>query len=429
VRRLQDASLTQARRRIPGTMSRDSDEFPGGSRGPSRARPPGAQGASRGGVRPDDADGNAEQTDYQAGSGRNAGSDAPFGGYPFGNQQQQSRGGWGSKFTGGPRFLGLPVNLIYTLGAAFIGLIFIGAVCGRPATTGSVAGQVKGLNADRTLTTLAGAQLVLRGSGQTYTTTSTEVPANAEGEAAYNYRFENVPAGTYAMAVTPPAGSTYQPEENVSFKVEGGQLFPQSVMLLAQGIQKPRQLAQNELQPGEAGGYVNDRGERVVYQQGGGFDSSDALLMYLLWRNPPLWGYGAPPVIYAPSGTSSSNYRVADPPSSSRSGQTVTQQKPQTPGQGSTRPSGSTGVTGSGPNTSSGSSRPSDAVAPAQSNPSTSTGSGSSSGNSGANTSTQTKPSVSAPSQGTTRPSSSSSSPSRSSAPSRSSGSSGGGRR
>ena len=404
-------------------MSRDSDEFPGGSRGPSRARPPGAQGASRGGVRPDESTTDDDYGNYQSGtSGRNAGSDAPFGGYPFGNQQQQrSRGGWGSFFTGGPRFLGLPVNLIYTLGAAFIGLIFFGAVCARPAATGTVAGQVKGLNADQTLTSLAGAQMVLRGNGQTYTTTSTDVPANAEGEAAYNYRFENVPAGNYVLAVTPPAGSTYQPEDNLTFKVEGGQLFPQSVMLLAQGIQKPRQLAQNELQPGEAGGYVNSRGERVVYQQGSGFDSSDALLMYLLWRNPPMWGYGAPPVIYAPTGGSTSGYRVADPPSSTRSGQTITQQRPSTPGQGSTRPSGSTGVTGSGPNTSSGSTtRPSDALAPAQTKPSTSTGGSGS-------TTTTTRPNT--PSQGTTRPSSSTTSPSRSSAPSRSSGSSGGGRR
>jgi hypothetical protein len=409
-------------------MSRDSNEFPGGSRGPSRPRPPGAQGASRGGFRPDESDGNPDPQGYQerAGSRSSTDGDAPFGGYPFGNQNQQSRSRKSSFFSGGPRFLGLPVNLIYTLGAALIGLIFIGAVCGRPATTGSVAGQVKGLNADNSIATLAGAQLVLRGSGgQTVSTTSTDVPADATGEAAYNYRFENVPTGTYSMAVTPPAGSTFQPEQDISFKVEGGQLFPQSVMLLAQGIQKPRQLAANELQPGEAGGYVNGQGQRVVYQNNG-FDSSDALLMYLLWRNPPGWGYGAPPVIYAPSG-SNTGYRVADPPSSSRSGQTVTQQRPQTAGQGATRPSGSTGVTGAGPNTSSGSSsRPPDAVAPSQSNPSTG-----SSGSSGANTSTQTRPSTapSTGSQGASRPSTSTSRPSSSSAPSRSSGSSGGGRR
>jgi hypothetical protein len=403
-------------------MSRDSDEVPGGSRGPSRPRPPGAQGASRGGFRPDDSDGNFDANESYGKTGNQTG-EPPLGGYPFGSQQSRG-GGRRSFFSGGPRFLGLPVNLIYTLGAMLIGIVFLGAVCGRPAATGSVAGQVKGLNADRSLATLAGAQLVLRGSGQTYTATSTDVPADAEGEAAYNYRFENVPAGNYVMSVTPPAGSTYQTEDNIPFKVEGGQLFPQSVMLLDQGIQKPRQLAQDELRDGEAGGYVNDRGERVVYQQGGGFDASDALLMYLLWRNPPGFGYYSPPIIYSPRGSSTSSYRVADPPSSTRSGQTVTQQKPVTPGQGSTRPSGSTGVTGAGPSTSSGSSsRPSDAVAPSQSNPS----SGSSS--SGSNTSTQTRPSVSAPSQGATRPSSSSSSPARSSAPSRSSGSSGGGRR
>lgn len=405
-------------------MSRDSDEFPGGSRGTSRPTPPGAQGASRGGFRPDDSDGNFDADDaYTRPTNPNFG--ATNGGNPFGNKRPG--GGWRSFFGGGPHFLGLPVNLIYTLGAMLIGIVFLGAVCGRPTATGTVAGQVKGLNADKTLTTLAGAQLVLRGSGQTYSATSSNVPPDAEGEAAYNYRFESVPAGNYVMSVTPPSGSSYQSEDSITVKVEGGELFPQSVMLLAQGIQKPRALTANELRDGEAGGYVNERGERVVYQNGG-FDASDALLMYLLWRNPPGFGYYSPPIIYSPGGSSTSSYRVADPPSSTRSGQTITQQRPVTQGQGSTRPSGSTGVTGAGPNTSSGSSsssRPSDAVAPSQSNPS----SGSSSSGSNTSTQTQTRPSVSAPSQGVTRPSSSSSSPSRSSAPSRSSGSSSGGRR
>ncbi|MCC7370439.1 MAG: hypothetical protein IT306_18590 [Chloroflexi bacterium] len=417
-------------------MNRDSDEYPSGARRPSRSGPGGAQGASRGGFQPTD-DERAGHTSQQGWSGRPGQHDAPFGGYPFGNENQgRQRRGPGSFFTGGPRFLGLPVNLIYTLGAMLIGIVFIGAVCGRPTATGSVAGQVKGLNADRTLVTLASATLTLRGNGQTLTTTSTEVPADAAGEAAYNYRFENVPRGSYSLSVTPPAGSTFQAEENITFDVQGGQLFPQSVMLLAQGMQKPRPLNANELNSGETAGYINERGERVVSHQGSGFDASDALLMYLLWRNPPMWGYSSPPVIISsPSNAPSSSYRVSDPPSSSRSGQTVTQQKPTTPGQGSTRPSGSTGVTGAGPNTSSGSSsssRPSDAVAPSQGQPSTAPGS------SGANTSTQprtstgtgssssgsqttTRPSV--PSQGSTRPSSSGSSPSRSS------GSSGGGRR
>jgi hypothetical protein len=397
-------------------MSRDPEEFSGS--GPRASRPR-AQGASRGGVRPDDLPGSDDGFDRQEyrGSSRDERQDPPFGGYPFGSQQRRSRG-WGSFFTGGPRFLGLPVNLVYTLGAMLIGIVFLGAVCGRPTTAGSVAGQVMGLNADRSLTPLAGAQLALRGSGETYTTVSTEAPADAQGEAAYNYRFENVPPGQYTLTVVPPPGAAFQPEDDIAFEVKSGQLFPQSVMLLAQGMQKPRALTQNELQPGEAGGYVNERGERVVYQQGSGFDASDALLMYLLWRNPPFWGYGAPPVVYTPGGTSSSSYRVADPPSSSRSGQTVTQQRPSTPGQGSTRPSGSTGVTGSGPNTSgSSSTKPSDALAPAQAKPSTGTG----------GSQTTTRPNT--PSQGTTRPSSSTSSPSRSTAPSRSSGSSGGGRR
>jgi hypothetical protein len=421
-------------------MSSHPDGNPGGSQGSSstnRPGQPGAQGASRGGVQPDDTPHEDERTDederQSAGQRRssydpNAAYDrgrsdggAPFGGYPFtGSQSRRSSGGWRTYLGGDARFLGLPVGLIYALGAALIAIVFVGAVCGAPTKTGSVAGQVKQLNADRSVATLAGAALTLRGGGNTYTTTSTEVDPSAEGEAAYNYRFENVPPGNYALSVTPPAGATLQSEDDLNLKVESGQLFPQSVMLLDQSIQKPRQLAQNELQAGEAGGYVDDRGQRHTYQQGSGFDASDALLMYLLWRNPPGWGYGAPPVIVSSPG--SSNYRVANPPSQTRTGQTVTQQRPSTPGQGSTRPSSGSGATGSAPSRTSGSGD-GDAVAP-------STGASSGS-NTGSNTSTQTKPStsVSAPSQGASRPSSSSSSPSRSSAPSRSSGSSGGGRR
>ena len=411
-------------------MSSHPDGNPGGSQGSSRTNRPGAQGASRGGVQPDATPDDDERqsagerrSQYDPNAAYDRGSDggAPFGGYPFtGSQSRGGSGGWRSHLDSA-KFLGLPVGLIYALGAALIAIVFIGAVCGAPTKTGSVAGQVKQLNADRSVTTLAGAELTLRGGGNTYTTTSTDVDPTAEGEAAYNYRFENVPPGNYALSVKPPAGASLQPEEDLNLKVESGQLFPQSVMLLAQGIQKPRQLAQNELQPGEAGGYVDDKGQRHTYQQGSGFDASDALLMYLLWRNPPGWGYGAPPVIVSSPG--SSNYRVANPPSQTRSGQTVTQQRPSTPGQGSTRPSSGSGATGSAPSRTSGAGD-SDAVAP-------STGSsGSSSGsNTGSNTSTQTKPSTSTGSQGASRPSSSSSSPSRSSAPSRSSGSSGGGRR
>jgi len=41
--------------------------------------------------------------------------------------------------------------------------------------------------------------------------------------------------------------------------------------------------------------------------KGSGFDATDALLLYLLWRNPPGFGYGAPPIIVSnPGGFSSS---------------------------------------------------------------------------------------------------------------------------
>jgi hypothetical protein len=415
-------------------MSFNPDGPSGGSQGSSRSNPRGAQGAARGGVGSDDAADESERRSYdpdaaydRTGRPSSSGDNNPFGGSQYGRRS----GGWRSFLGGDAKFLGLPVGLIYAIGGAIIALVFIGAVCGSPAAAGSVAGQVKQLSADRTVTTLAGAQLTLRGSGQTFTTTSTDVDPNAEGEAAYNYRFENVPPGKYALTVAPPAGAALQTEDNLDLEVKSGQLFPQSVMLLAQGIQKPRQLAQNELQPGEAGGYVDDRGQRHGYQQGG-FDASDALLMYLLWRNPPYWGYGAPPVIInSPGGSTASNYRVADPPSQTRTGQAVTQQKPSTPGQGSTRPSSGSGATGSAPSRTSGSG---DAVAPSTGTGSSGSSSGSGTGSSTSRPSTGTGSSVSAPSapsQGATRPSSSSSSPARSSAPapSRSSGSSGGGRR
>jgi hypothetical protein len=425
-------------------MTSNPGETPRVGQGATGRTPPGSQGASRGGVQPDDSpdggerrstfDPNAAYDRGRYASGPGGGTGAPFGGYPFrGSSSRSGSGGWWSKF-GDTKFLGLPVGLIYALGAAILLMVFVGAVCGAPTKTGSVAGQVKQLGADRSVSTLAGAQLTLRGGGQTYTTTSTDVDPNAEGEAAYNYRFENVPPGNYALEVKPPAGANLQPEDGLNLEVKSGQLYPQSVMLLAQGVQKPRQLAQNELQPGEAGGYVDGNGQRHTYTQNGGFDASDALLMYLLWRNPPGWGYGAPPVIVSsPGGSSSSSYRVYDPPTQTRSGQTVTQ-RPTPPGPGATRPRSGSGATGSAPSRSSG--QP-DAVAP-------STGTGSSSGSNtgtGSSSSTQTKPSTSsgtgsstttrpsAPSQGASRPSSSTSSPSRSSAPSRSSGSSGGGRR
>jgi hypothetical protein len=396
------------------------------SQGSARPTPPGgqagSQGASRGGrapdTEPDDRfdDRSDERTYYtppRGGAGTRRGGSGQRGS-GFASWLPGGRGGSGT-------FFGIPLTIIYLIGASIIGLVFIGAVCSPRTTTGSVAGQVKALGSDRQVASLPGAQVIVRSPSNTWTTVTTDVPDDATGEAAYNYRIENLPAGNYTMAVTPPAGSDLQPEGDINFKVESGQLFPQSVLLLAQGIQKPRPLAPSEVEPGQVG-YINDRGERVVYQQGG-IDATDVLLLYLLWRQPPLYGYGAPPIIYTGSRGSTStgsNYRVEPPPTTTRSGQTVTQRPPSVPGQGSTRPSGSSGSTGAGPTYNSGA-------------PSTGSGSSTSSGSSSSGSSTTTRPS--SPSQGATRPSSGSSS---SSSPSSSSGSrssssgsrsSGGGRR
>jgi len=269
----------------------------------------GSQGASRGGQQPDAPPGGRPDSEWSNRPGW-----SPSGGRTGSFGSWLPRGGSGGSRT----FLGLPVALIYVIAVVMISFVFLGAVCSRPVRNGSVAGQVKALSEDRQVSTLSGAQVILRGVKDTYTTVSSDAPADATGESAYNYRFENVPPGKYTMAVTPPAGSNLQPEDNVTLEVESGELFPQSVMLLAQGIQKPRPLSPSELEPGQTG-YINDRGERVTYQQGSGFDATDALLLYLLWRNPPAYGYGAPPVIISSPGssttTSSSNYRVDPPPS------------------------------------------------------------------------------------------------------------------
>src|SRR6266496_1766116 len=365
-----------------------SGESKAGSAGTQGASRGGAQGATRGArqpdPRPDDAQrgGQDERSSWNAGTGR--GTDP-------------SRvADWLPK-SGSTTFLGLPLALIYVVGVSVLGLVFLGAVCSRPVANGSVAGQVKALGTDRQVSTLAGAQVVLRSTKETYTAVSTDTPADATGDAAYNYRFENVPAGKYTMAVTPPGGSNLQPEDNINLEVQSGQLFPQSVMLLAQGIQKPRPLAPSEVEPGQTG-YINDRGERVVYQQGSGFDATDALLLYLLWRNPPTFGYGAPPIIVSNPGgfstgtsssSSTSSYRVEPPPTTSRNGQAVTQRPPSVPGQGSTRPNSSTGATGStgaGPTYNSGSSGTSSSGAttgPGSSSSSSSSSSGSATNSSG----------------------------------------------
>ncbi|MFN8526240.1 MAG: hypothetical protein U0821_24335 [Chloroflexota bacterium] len=295
------------------------------------------------------------------------------------------------------------------------------AGCRAPGP-GSVSGQIKAIGADGAVKTLAGAQIILRGQRDTFTAVSNDPGESATGTAAYNYKLDKVPAGRYTMAVTPPADAGLQPESDITLEVKADELYPQSVLLLPTGIAKPRPLAPSELNAGETG-YVNSQGQRVVYQ-GGGIDATDIMLMYLLWHNPPMYGYGAPPVIITGGyGSSTPTYRVDPPPTtSSTGGQTITQRAPSVPGQGSTRPS-SAPSTGSAPTYRS----PSNTGSGSTSGSTSGSSSSSSSSSSGGSTTTTTRPSTgtSSGSQGVTRPSgSTSSSPSRSS-----SGSSSGGRK
>ncbi len=299
----------------------------------------------------------------------------------------------------------------------------------RDPGPGSVSGQVKATSPDGSVRNVAGAQVILRGQRDTYTTVSTEGEASGdEADASYNYRFERVPPGTYTMAVTPPAGSGLQPEAEITLDVKADEQFPQSVLLLPEGTAKPRPLAPSEVNPGEVG-YVNPRGERVVYPSGG-IDTSDLLLMYLLFRNPPLFGHGGPPImVNNPVQGAGSRYRVQDPPTTTRTGQRVTTRPPSVPGQGATRPgaapAGGAGPSLSGPPSANGSS-PNGSV-PKASVPGQAPSRNGSSPDGG----TEARPPSSAPSQGVSRPSSSGASRPSAPAPSRSGGgrSSGGGRR
>lgn len=322
----------------------------------------------------------------------------------------------------------------------FLILVLLSALltgCREPGP-GSVSGQILAASADGALRNLAGAQVVLRGAQNTHTTVSDQTEANSDDPAAsYNYRFENLPPGTYTMAVTPPAGSGLQPEDQITLEVKADELYPQNAVLLPEGVAKPRPLTPGELNPGETG-YVNGRGERVVHQQGSGFDTSDFLLMYLLMRNPPAYGYGAPPIIINNPGSAGSNaprYRVEQPPTTTRSGQTVTRREPSVAGQGATRP-GAAPAAGAGPSRS-GSANGSSSNGSAGSQPAAKDGAsssgaapasknGSSSSGSGSNGSSDAKPS-----QGSSRPSSGAPRPSApsSSGGSRSGGSSSGGRK
>jgi hypothetical protein len=255
--------------------------------------------------------------------------------------------------------------------------------CGQ--SEGSVAGQVKALQADGSVKTLPGAQIILRGRQDTQTAVTTAADDSASGTAAYNYKIERLKPGPYVMAVSAPAGSNLQGEDDLHIQVESGELYAQSVLLLPVGTTKPRPLSASEVGPGEAG-YVNPQGQRVVYQ-GGGFDMTDAMLMYLLFRSPTAYGYGSPPVIVNnPGGTGAGSWRVDAPPARTDSGTRITQRPSTVPGQGTTRP-GSVGNTG---------------AAPTYRPPS---GSGTTPSNGTVRTSPAGGPAVSAPSQGVSRPS------------------------
>ena len=260
--------------------------------------------------------------------------------------------------------------------------------CGEPSGPGGVSGQIKHLAADGTVTNLAGAQIILRGAQETFTAVSTN-GEGAEADAGYNYRIDSVPPGRYVMAVTPPAGSGLQPEDELNLEVKPEETYAQSALLLPEGVAKPRPLSPEEAGNGQVG--YSHNGQNRTYSSGG-LDMTDFLLMYMLFRNPGGYGYGAPPVVIGNPGSSGpggSRYRVEPPPTQTSRGERISQGPRGVPGQGATRPGSSSSGSSNQPSASSG------------------------------NRSSQ--PTVRAPSQGASRPSAP--------APSRSSGRSSGGRK
>ncbi len=266
--------------------------------------------------------------------------------------------------------------------------------CSQPSGPGVVSGQIKFLAPDGSVRNLPGAQIILRGAQDTYTAIST----NGEGDnpdAGYNYRIESVSPGRYVMAVTPPAGLSLQPEEGITLEVEPSETYAQSALLLPEGVAKPRPLTGDEAGNGQVG--YSQNGQRTTYSSGG-LDLTDYLLMYMLFRNPGGYGFGAPPVIVSNPGSTGPNgsrYRVEPPPTQTSRGEPITKAPQGVPGQGATRPGSSSSNSSSQPSTSNGSS---------------------------------SQPTTKAPSQGASRPSAPA--PSRpSGSSSRSSGGSGGGRK
>ena len=143
------------------------------------------------------------------------------------------------------------------------------------------------------------------------------------------------------MAVTPPTGLGLQPEDNLNLAVEPNETYAQSALLLPEGIAKPRPLTPEEAGSGQVG--YSQNGQNRTYSNGG-LDLSDFLLMYLLFRNPIGYGYGAPPVIISNPGSSNSSgsrYRVEPPPTQTSRGEPISQAPKGVPGQGATRPGSS----------------------------------------------------------------------------------------
>lgn len=182
------------------------------------------------------------------------------------------------------RWLALP-----GLGALALALLLV--ACGGPSV-GDVEGQVLGMRDPAQNPVLVKGTSVLLAGNRIDCGKRTDrcvVQTDDHGD----YRFSDVPAGSYGIAFNPPqeGDARLQPERR-QFNVSSGSVERISVVLLADGItapEVPAELAQQE------------QGAR----QNAGMNSltGNPFFWYFMFNQPWLGGYSRPPVVmYAPGG-------------------------------------------------------------------------------------------------------------------------------
>lgn len=141
--------------------------------------------------------------------------------------------------------------------ALHVAAVVVLAACGGGGgPTQAAAGSIRGVVTDNTGATVANAAIALSGNGQAARTTN----SGADGV----YTFTDVPSGTYALAVTPPAGFILGVSGTGSVTVAGGGQVNVPAMVLYRlavepgqwGLRAPLLEANSELAMAESNGRI-----------------------------------------------------------------------------------------------------------------------------------------------------------------------------